>query len=52
MAYFETEVNILRNGTIVQDSSKNVVPGDIVFVKKSMKIPFDGLLLHGSALSN
>lgn len=52
MAYFETQVNVLRDGKIVEDSSKNVVPGDIVFVKKSIKIPFDGLLLHGSILSN
>lgn len=52
MAYFETEVNILRDGVIKKGSSKYVVPGDIVFVKDSMKVPFDGLLLHGNALSN
>ena len=33
-------------------SSKYVVPGDIVFVKDSMKVPFDGILLHGTILAN
>lgn len=28
------------------------MPGDIVFVKQPIKVPFDGILLHGSLLSN
>lgn len=52
MAYFETEVNILREGQIKKGSSKYVVPGDIVFVKDPIKMPFDGLLLQGSILAN
>ena len=45
MAYFETEVNILRSGEIKKGSSKYVVPGDIIFIKDATKIPFDGILL-------
>lgn len=52
MAYFETPVNILRDGEIKTGSSRYVVPGDIVFVKQPIKVPFDGVLLHGSLLSN
>jgi magnesium-transporting ATPase (P-type) len=33
-------------------SSRYVVPGDIVFIKDPMKIPFDGILLQGSVLAN
>jgi P-type E1-E2 ATPase len=28
------------------------VPGDIVFLKEPIKIPFDGVLLEGSVLIN
>jgi len=28
-------------------SSKDLVPGDIVFLKKQIKIPFDGIILEG-----
>ena len=37
MAYYEIDVNVLRNvlgkNTMVSISSKDVVPGDIVFLK-------------------
>lgn len=52
MAYYETEVNILRSGDVKKGSSKYVVPGDIVFIKDQMKMPFDGILLHGTVLAN
>lgn len=42
----------MRDGEIKKGSSKYVVPGDVVFIKNPMKVPFDGLLLQGSALSN
>ena len=29
-----------------------VVPGDIVFLKDSVKVPFGGIILEGSALMN
>ena len=45
MAYYEAEVNVLREDKIVKFSSKDIVPGDIVFFKKAMKIPFDCILL-------
>ena len=45
MAYYETDVNVLRNGSVAKISSKNVVPGDIVFLHDPVKIPFDGIIL-------
>jgi P-type E1-E2 ATPase len=33
-------------------SSIDVVPGDVVFLKAAIKIPFEGILLEGSALIN
>jgi cation-transporting P-type ATPase 13A2 len=36
----------------VEVSSIDVVPGDIVFLKDSIKIPFEGIILEGSALIN
>ena len=33
-------------------SSKEIVPGDIAFLKSAVKIPFDGVLLEGSMLIN
>lgn len=33
-------------------SSLDLVPGDIVFLKKPIKIPFEGIILEGSALIN
>lgn len=29
-----------------------MVPGDLVFLKKPVKIPFEGIILEGSALIN
>ena len=52
MAYYETEINVLREDTVLKMSSKDVVPGDIIFFKKAMKIPFDCILLEGSCLIN
>lgn len=33
-------------------SSVDIVPGDIVFIKDAIKLPFDGILLGGSVLMN
>jgi len=52
MAYYETEVNVLRSDAVVKISSKYVVPGDIVFLNSPIKIPFDAVILEGSALIN
>jgi magnesium-transporting ATPase (P-type) len=52
MAYYEIQVNVLRNGEVIRLSSFDVVPGDIVFLKSSIKIPFEGVILEGSALIN
>jgi magnesium-transporting ATPase (P-type) len=45
-------MNVLRNGEIIQLSSANLAPGDIVFLKNQIKIPFDGIILEGDALIN
>lgn len=52
MAYYEIEVNVLRNGSVVKISSFDVVPGDIVFLKDPVKLPFEAIILEGSALIN
>lgn len=52
MAYYDIKVNVLRDNEIVQISSVDVVPGDIVFLKDNIKIPFEGIILEGSALIN
>lgn len=40
MAFYEIPVNVLREGKIEVISSIEVVPGDIVFLKDPIKIPF------------
>lgn len=37
---------------MIEISSLDVVPGDVVFLKKPIKIPFEGIILEGSALIN
>ncbi len=45
-------VKVLREGKVESISSIDVVPGDIVFLKDAIKIPFEGVILEGSALIN
>jgi P-type E1-E2 ATPase len=52
MAYYEIPINTLRNGHIIKVSSIDLVPGDIVFLKEPIKLPFEGVILEGSALIN
>jgi len=52
MAYYEAHINTLRNGFVVRVSSLDIVPGDIVFLKEQIKLPFEGIILEGSALIN
>ena len=52
MAYYEVEVDVLREEEVKRICSRQVVPGDIVFFKNPMKIPFDCILLEGSCLVN
>lgn len=52
MAYYQIPVNVLREGRVEVISSIDVVPGDIVFLKDPIKIPFEGIILEGSALIN
>jgi magnesium-transporting ATPase (P-type) len=52
MANYNIPVNVLRENEIVNISSDEIVPGDIVFLKDQIKIPFEGIILEGSALIN
>lgn len=52
MAYYEVKINVLRNGEVREVSSIDIVPGDVVFLKDSIKIPFEGIIIEGSALIN
>lgn len=45
MAYYEVNINVLRSHSVVKISSKDIVPGDIVFLKDPIKIPFDAIVL-------
>lgn len=52
MAYYVVNLNVLRGDRVVNISSIDVVPGDIVFLSEPIKIPFDGIVLENSALLN
>ena len=52
MAYYTTPMYVLRCNTVIEKSSIDLVPGDLVFLKKAIKLPFDGVLLGGSILIN
>jgi Ca2+-transporting ATPase len=54
MAYYEADVNVLRDGKVIGISSMYVVPGDIVLLEEgsTIKMPFDGVLLEGEVLIN
>lgn len=52
MAYYEVPLHVLRDGTVKEIPSVDVVPGDVVFLRKPIKIPFEGIILEGSALIN
>lgn len=45
MAYYEAQINTLRNGGVVRVSSLELVPGDVVFLKEQIKLPFEGVIL-------
>lgn len=44
MAYYEIKVNALRGGEVKKVSSLDLVPGDVVFLKDPIKIPFEGVI--------
>lgn len=43
---------VLREDEVLRLSSKDVVPGDIVFFRQPIKVPFDAVILDGSCLVN
>lgn len=45
MAYYDIPVNVLRENTVLQISSVDIVPGDIVFLKDAIKLPFEAIIL-------
>jgi len=40
MAYYDIPVHVLRKDAVVQISSVDLVPGDVVFLKDPVKLPF------------
>jgi cation-transporting P-type ATPase 13A2 len=52
MAYYEVKMNALRDGVVTETSSIDLVPGDVVFLRDPIKIPFEGIIIEGSALIN
>lgn len=47
MSYYEIPLHVLRNGNVIEMSSMNIVPGDLVFFNKPIRLPFEGVLLEG-----
>ena len=52
MAFYAKPMHVLRGKQVQEIDSSLFVPGDIVFIKQSIKLPFDGILLGGSVLMN
>ena len=52
MAYYEVELDVLRGGEMRKISSFEVVPGDLVFFDRNLRVPFEGVLLEGEMLIN
>jgi cation-transporting ATPase 13A2 len=52
MAYYEVELDVLRGGEMRKISSFDVVPGDLVFFGRNLRVPFEGVLLEGEMLIN
>lgn len=52
MAFYTVPMYVLRGREVKHCDSSEFVPGDIVFIKESIKLPFDGVLLGGSVLMN
>jgi len=52
MAFYTRPMHVLRGKHVEEMSSSEFVPGDIVFIKQAIKLPFDGVLLGGSVLMN
>jgi magnesium-transporting ATPase (P-type) len=47
MSYYEIPLHVLRNGNVSEISSMDIVPGDLVFFNKTIRLPFEGVLLEG-----
>lgn len=52
MSFYEINLNVLRNRQITEVSSLHIVPGDIVFFNKTIRLPFEGIILEGELLIN
>ncbi len=44
------KIEVLRDGKLIEVRTKEIVPGDIIFVKEGDKIPADGRLIEHNAL--
>jgi len=45
---YQCSINVMREGQISLISSIDIVPGDVVFLKAPIKLPFDAVILEGS----
>ena len=52
LVHYETQVNVLRDGLVQSLSSLEVVPGDVIFFKDHIKVPFDCVVIEGSLMVN
>lgn len=52
MAYYSVTVAVLRDNKVATLSSEELTPGDIVFLKEAIKLPFEAVILEGDVLMN
>jgi Ca2+-transporting ATPase len=46
----KTKVRVIRDGVEVEVDSRELVPGDIIFIEEGVKIPVDGVILEETNL--
>lgn len=50
MAYYETDVNVIREGNVQNISSVELVPGDLIEIPNNSKMPCDAVLIGGACI--
>jgi cation-transporting ATPase 13A2 len=50
MAYYETDVNVIREGNLQKVSSVELVPGDLIEIPNNSKMPCDAVLIGGTCV--
>jgi len=52
MASYSTAVQVIRDGKWVEIKSRYLVPGDVIEVPQSVKMPCDAILIQGQSIVN